>query len=246
MAGRSRWMASSARRALAGARGFNLLEVMIALAILAVVMAAVTSTQGSSLLHGARVYNLTVATQLLDGVVLDLEEEYRLEGFPTNDLEDRDCELEREFGDFDCEYDLVGLDVSADNISNMGADANAALDGSPLLQGLCSGGANGNQLAGATEMAHSMGAQYQQHAGTLAMLHNPDLQNMCNLNPQQICSQLPMIATAIPMIIEQAAKAVRKLRVRLSWDERGRSRKTIEIETYLTAVPEAEEENMGP
>ena len=39
-------------------------------------------------------------------------------------------------------------------------------------------------------------------------------------------------------------QATRKLVVRISWDERGKARKTLEMETFITAVPEAEE--VGP
>ena len=56
-------------------------------------------------------------------------------------------------------------------------------------------------------------------------------------------SCIPLIASFIPTIIEQAAQSTRKLRVRIAWDERGQANKTLEIETYITAVPEAEEEN---
>ena len=130
-------------RPQASDRGFTLLEVMVALAILAFLMTAISATQGSSLLHGARVYNLSTATQLLDTVILDLEEEYRLEGFPENALEDRDCELPDGFDRFSCAYDLVGLEMDADSINVMGSEATQNVTDSPLMNALCAGGMGG-------------------------------------------------------------------------------------------------------
>ncbi|MGM0576678.1 MAG: type IV pilus modification PilV family protein [Myxococcota bacterium] len=238
------------------ARGFTLLEVLVAMAILAVLMAAITSTQGSSLLHGARVYNLTTATQLLDGVVLDLEEEYRLEGFPENSLEGRECELPRDFDLFRCEYDLVALDVGADNISSLGEAATETVTESPLMSVLCSGaaGAGGAQQAGSSDDEGEDGQMDPQQAldqmgmqsaalGALRTLVDPQFAQLCNMNIAKMCQNMPMFASFIPTIIEQAARSTRKLRIRLSWAERGRAEKTIEVETFIVSVPEAEQED---
>ena len=128
-------------------RGFTLLEVMVAMAIMAFLMAAITSTQGSSLLYGSRVFNLTTATQLADSVILDLEEEYRLDGFPDNTREGEDCKLPRGFDRFDCEYDLFALDINSDNIVSASEEAGSVME-SPLVSTLCSGGASGTDAVG--------------------------------------------------------------------------------------------------
>ena len=222
--------------------GFNLLEVMIALAILAFLMAGVTNTQGAALMHGSRVANLSVATQLIDGIILDLEEEYRLDGFPDNSLENRDCELPRGFDNFRCEYDLVGLDVGSDNISSMGGDAMENVSGSPLMSALCSGGPSGADVQ--TDLGRVMadlGDQHQGMMGPLNVLADPMYMEACGVNMAQMCANIPMMASFIPAIIEEAAKATRKLVIRLSWDERGRAEKTLVIESFITSVPEAEE-----
>ena len=65
-------------------RGFTLLEVMVALAIAALALAAISSSHSSSVIHSVKVYRMTTAAMLLKGVVLDIEEEYQVEGFrPT-------------------------------------------------------------------------------------------------------------------------------------------------------------------
>ncbi len=234
----------------AARRGFTLLEVMVALAILAFLMAAISSTQGSSLLHGARVYNLTTATQLMHGVVLDLEEEYRLEGFSTNSVEGRRCDLPRGFEGFDCEYDLLAVDVAADNLAALGEQANSLVGSSPLMTfcgGLGGGAAGGDPRSGdaTPDIGQTLESLDMQAASlaALAALADPTgpFAQVCDINLQRMCMNIPMIAGFIPSIIEQAAKSTRKLVVRLTWSERGQALKTLEIETFITAVPEAEE-----
>lgn len=223
-----------------GRRGFTLLEVMIALAILAILMAAISGAQGSSLLHGARVYNLTTATQLIDGVVLDLEEEYRLDGFPENSLEGRDCELPDGFDRFRCDYDLLAMDVSVDNISSLSEQATSLVTGSPLMAALCTGGPQGTgPAADPLSAVASLGVDTTA-IGALQALLNPEFAQLCGINLQRMCMNIPLLASFIPNIVEQAARSTRKLRIRISWDERGNAEKTVELETFIISVPEAE------
>ena len=226
-------------------RGFTLLEVMVALAILAFLMTAISATQGSSLLHGARVYNLTTATQLLDTVILDLEEEYRLEGFPENAMEDRDCELPDGFDRFTCAYDLIGLEMDADNINVMGSEATQNVTDSPLMNTLCAGGMGGGSPTQDPLSALGQSGLDTAAMGALSALLDPEFAQLCGINLTKMCMNIPLIASFIPTIIEQAARSTRKLRVRIAWDERGQAQKTLEIETFITAVPSAEKENQG-
>lgn len=225
-------------------RGFSLVEVLVAIGILAFVMTAVASTSGTSMENTSEVFSVTQASHLMEGIVLDLEEEYRLEGFPTNDVENRDCEVPREFEDmFECDYDLVGMDVGADNLSSLGAEANESVTASPLMQAFCSGGADGQQpVDPAMALANLVGDGSD--AGSLLAfqaLLDPGFNQICGLNLEKMCQNTQMIAGFIPMIIEQAAKSTRKLIIRLKWGDKT-AMQTMRIETFITAVPEAEEE----
>jgi prepilin-type N-terminal cleavage/methylation domain-containing protein len=229
--------------------GFTLLEVMIALAILAFVMAAVLSTQGSALIQGGRVYNLTTATQLASGVILDLEEEYRLDGFPSNSIEGRSCDLPSGFNRFDCEYDLLGLEVGGDNMEAMGGDAMQNIMDSPLMgalnQSLMGDGASGADPTDAALTAlGGMGMDPTQLAA-LMMLTDEAFAELCGVNLPKMAENIPMISSFIPTIIEQAALTTRKLRVRITWDGKGRADKELAVETFLTSTPQAEEEGEG-
>jgi prepilin-type N-terminal cleavage/methylation domain-containing protein len=229
------------RAAHAAARGFTLLEVMVAMAIMAFLMAAITSSQGSSLLYGARVFNLTTATQLADSVILDIEEEYRLDGFPDTTREGQDCKLPRGFQRFDCEYDLFALDIGSDNVSSASEDAGSVMD-SPLVSTLCGGGAGGNDVTGDPLSALAQNQNMQGAQGALAALLNPQYAELCGMNVQKMCQNIPFLEGMIPEIIKQAAETTRRLVVHITWDERGNARKALELETFITAAPQAEDE----
>jgi hypothetical protein len=218
---------------------------MVALGILGFLMTAIASTQGASLLQGARVFNLSTATQLVDGVILDLEEEYRLDGFPENSVEGRDCELPKGFDRFTCSYDLMAMNVDAENINSLGEMATTNVTGSPLMNALCGGGPGG--AGPADNPMEALGALGQETAalGALAALMDPQFMQLCGLNLSKMCMNIPMLASFIPMIIEQAARSTRKLVIRIQWDETGQADKILEIETFITSVPEAEEEGQG-
>jgi len=232
----------------AAKRGFSLVEVLVAIGILAMVMTAVAQTSGTSMENTAEVFSVTQASHLMEGIVLDLEEEYRTEGFPTNDLENRECELPREFdGTFECEYDLLGMDVGSDNLSSLGADANENVNASPLMQAFCTGGADGQQpVDPATALANLAGNAGQNVGALMAFqaLLDPGFNQICGLNLDKMCQNTQMITSFIPVIIEQAAKSTRKLVVRLKWGEMN-AYQTMRIETYITAIPGGDKEE-GP
>lgn len=226
-------------------QGFSLIEVLVALGILGFLMSGVLGSSGGTAMQAVEVLNVTTATQLVESVVLDLEEEYRLDGFPTNQLEDRKCELPRGFETFDCTYDLLALEIGADNLGALGQDANNNVNQSPLMSAFCTGGPNGDMPVDPALALANLASTGQSLPGALMAfqaLLDPGFTQICGINLERMCTNTAMISSFIPTIIEQAAKATRKLRVRLAWGESGDPDRTLEIETFITAVPEAEEE----
>jgi general secretion pathway protein I len=67
-------------------RGFTLLEVVIAIAILAVSLGALLEAQVSSLANAARSRDLTVATMLARSKVIDVEQKIYEEGFTRGEV----------------------------------------------------------------------------------------------------------------------------------------------------------------
>ena len=239
-------MAASEQSRNKDARGFTLLEVLFALALMAIFMSAISQLSGTTALMASDIANLSNATQLVHSVVLDIEAEYEQEPFPTNDLEERDCELPDGFDRiFECTYDLRGLDVSSDNIMGAGEQAIESVTTSPLMSAICGspGGGGPSLEPGQDPTAALSGMNVDSgRLGALVQLLNPEFMQMCGLNIAKLCQNTPMIASFIPTIIEHAAKVTRKLRVTIAWRDRGASRRELNIETFLTSLAEAEED----
>lgn len=230
-----------------GQRGFSLIEVVAAMGILAFLLTGVLASSGGTAQQSIEVLDLTTASQLVESVVLDLEEEYRLDGFPTNQLEGRDCDVPRGFERYRCEYDLLMLEIGADNLGKLGMDATENVDQSPLMTAFCSGGPDGNMpVDPATALANLAGAGVEMPEALAAFtaLLDPGFNQICGINLNRMCQNTTMISSFIPTIIEQAAASTRKLVVRLSWGEPGDPNTQLQIETFITSVPEAEE--VGP
>jgi general secretion pathway protein I len=75
----------TSRRAL---RGFTLLEVMVALAILATSLLAISDVVGGALRNHVRARNVEVAALLARGKMVQLEEKYEAKGFAAMDESD--------------------------------------------------------------------------------------------------------------------------------------------------------------
>jgi len=226
-------------------RGFSLIEVLVAMAILAFLMAAVSANSGDSMARSVEVMNLTRAVQLVESIVLDIEEEYRLEGFPTNQVTGRTCEVAKELSaQFDCEYDLFFLDSGGDGASTLGSEANDNVNASPLMTAFCSGGPDGNQpVDPAMALANlaSTGMELPTAMSAFASLLDPGFTQVCGLNLERMCSNTGLITSFIPMIIEQAAASTRKIVIRLTWGEGERTGEILEVETFITAVAAREQ-----
>lgn len=228
----------------AGERGFSLIEVTVAMGILALLLTGVLQSSGGTAQQSIMTLDLTTASQLVESVVLDLEEEYRLDGFPTNALEKRPCEVPRGFERYRCDYDLLMLDINSDNMGSLGADANENVSQSPLMTAFCSGGPEGNSPVDPATALANLGAAGMQLPTALAAfqaLLDPGFNQICGINLERMCQNTTMISSFIPTIIEQAAASTRKLVVRLSWGDKDDPDTQLQIETFITSVPAAEE-----
>ena len=76
------------RRTGRASRGFSLLEVMVALAILATSLLAISDVVGGALRNQVRARNLQVATLLARAKMVQLEDHYEWKGFPATDESD--------------------------------------------------------------------------------------------------------------------------------------------------------------
>jgi prepilin-type N-terminal cleavage/methylation domain-containing protein len=230
-------------------RGFSLIEVLVSMSILAFLMSGVLQSSGGTAREAVEVLNVTSASQLVETVVLDLEEEYRLDGFPTNELNGRRCELPRGFERFECEYDLLMLEIGTDNMGTLGADANESINQSPLMQAFCTGGPNGDMPVDPTlALANlaSTGVELPTALAAFQALLDPGFTQICGINLERMCMNTTMITSFIPTIIEAAAAATRKLIVRIRWGDDDDPDRVLSIETFITAIPQEEKLEAGP
>lgn len=230
-------------------RGFTLLEVLIAMSVLAFALTIITAGASSSAVFSKRVYRSTAAALLLRGAVLDIEEKYRKDGFPTNDVNGKDCELPKVYArQFKCTYDLIGLNLDDGMISDITGRAQQSLTqaqetlaATGALDKLSNPGANkGPQdkpanLSASAGNAQEAGLDLTQIAkggdlmGLLGVLlmsgeQGMGLLNLCDINISVLQMSMGlMVAELLPRVLKRASDRTRKIVLHLSWldDEYG-------------------------
>ena len=196
-------------------RGFTLLEVMVALGLLAAALMAIADLTGNALRNHAYARDLTAATLLARGKLAELEQRYEDIGFKEFDEEDEGdftdagrpdlrwrMELVRPPGDLSAEQLIASVAGTAD-LDQLLAQATAA-GLVPAAAAGASGGAasSGGPTTGASPLAGAM--------GTL------------------IKSQL----TAFGEIVK---RSLREMRVTVSWRE-GNTPRGFTVTTHLLVL----------
>jgi prepilin-type N-terminal cleavage/methylation domain-containing protein len=255
-------------RARKPGRGFTLLEVLIAMAVLAFALTIITAGSSSSALYSKRIYRSTVAALLLRGTMLDVEEKYRKDGFPTNDVSGKDCDLPKAYAkQFKCKYDLVGLNLDDGAISGMTQEAQTVLAkaqetmaASGAMDKLMAGGdgsADPNKkvqdLAGAAKGAAEAGLDLNGLAkgggdmmsllGVILMSGDQgmNLLNLCDINISVLQMSMGiMVGELLPRILKRASDRTRKVVLHLTWKDEEGEKRALDIETFTTAVSQEE------
>jgi len=223
------------RARIGQAQGFTLLEVMIALLILAIALSAISYSNSTALTQVARITRMTTAAYLMEGVVNDIHAYYVRHGFPSNTLEGRRCELPRDFeGTFECTYDLEALDIDPATLQQV---LQGALE---QFLGSAHGGGTGTS---AQQFDPSKVPADVEKIAALAPLFGPDgeaLISLCNVNLGGIIMGATALVQYIPMIVQEVARQTRKLRVRLSWNDGPKGQRDLVVETFVVSLPEEE------
>jgi prepilin-type N-terminal cleavage/methylation domain-containing protein len=228
-------------------KGFTLLEVMVAFAILALAIAAIAGAHNASGLGTIRSHRVLIASMLIRGIVLDIEEEYHVDGFPENDREGIDCEVAEPWDDvYTCDYDIEGLDTDADVLAELtNTETMASIAG--LAGGAAPGGGGAGALGGEggglnMDMLQQSGVDPTRMMGLLPLFgeEGPQIMSTCSVNLSKVLQNISMAGMFFPEIVKQAADKTRKLTVRLSYNE-GRERvRTFTVETFIIAIPRDE------
>lgn len=113
----------SARRRSDGSHGFTLMEVMVAVGILALGLTAIFSSQGQAIRVGTRAQHMNVAALMARCKMGELEEQVMKEGLPAVDDSGRDgCCEDAELEGFECEWRIDRVVLPDDALTEEGLE----------------------------------------------------------------------------------------------------------------------------
>lgn len=211
-------------------RGFSLLEVIIATAILAMVFAYTSGAiiQGGYFQTKAPLY--THASLLIRSVVLDVEAHYSEEGFSENNVTNETCELPRDTDDaYRCDYDVEKLDIDQGELGEMSAQ---------LLESIMAGVSEEGSMLQAFQVLSFLFIQGDVPISPMCPATPTELLTMCQINTAAIEQNIMGMVQFFPQIITQAAERTRKLRVRIYHPLHDDKDPILEVETYIVVIPE--------
>ncbi len=199
-------------------RGFTLLEVMVALGLLAAALMAVADLTGNALRNHAYARDLSAATLLARSKMAELEQKYEDEGFKDFDQQEEGDFSDSARPDVRWRLELVrpSADLSADQLVSM--LSGAGLDPQELMSKL-TGGAGG-ALAGAAAAGGSSGSSSSgpTTSGGAAMA----------MVTRMIQGQL----TAFGELLK---KSFREMRLTVSWPD-GKVQRSFTVTTHLLVL----------
>jgi general secretion pathway protein I len=225
-------------------QGFSLLEMMVAIAVLAVAMTAIMSAQQASMGATLMIKRGQAAAMLVRAIVFDIEEEYKEEGFPENSITERDCEVPEPFDDlFECEYDLKRLELDPEQIQALVDQSFGGLMGEGGMGNLQTGKKDGlsSTMEGLVSGNTQLGGVNLSGLGFLLPFLGPEgeaLMSLCNINLSMLLMGFMGIQTIVPKILEEVSNRTRQLTLRLTWNEGAFEDREFVVTTYVSSLPE--------
>lgn len=199
-------------------RGFTLLEVMIAMALLIVALAALLGHEAVAVQMSHYSNRVSQAALLAQGKLLDIEHQLKNDGMDTmDDCEQGDFRIEgfREFRWKACAYKVEFPDGAAealveDLLGMLGGLGIPGLDAKSLADG------NVGALGAAAAAAGGGTPQAAQQA-------------------QRVMGQVQMAIGAVPMFIQQLEDQVRKVKLEITWKDAVEDRVLL-VERFVTLL----------
>jgi general secretion pathway protein I len=207
------------RRGGPAGHGFTLLEVMVAMAILAMSLAAIFDVVGGALRNHERTRHLELATLLARGKLAEVEAKFEEDGFRDFD--------QTEEGTFDEEghpevaWSVIAVkptvELGAEGVVKALTGADGGLEG---LLGLTPGSLGGSGPTGAS----AGGAGGAPGGGAAALASSP-----------MAAAALASIKVQLTALGEEIKKGVRQLRLTVSWKE-GAAEEKFTVVTHLVVL----------
>jgi general secretion pathway protein I len=178
--------------------GFTLLEVMVAVGVLAVCMSAIVGVNVGAMAMTSRTKGYTVAAMLARSKMIDVEESVREKGFPDFDEREEGDFSEENYPDIKWASEILKIKLPAPDLSG-GADL----------------------------------------GGSLAKLQGKDTSQVDSLGLTPMAGDANMLMSGLPMLLDQLEKAIREVRVTITWNE-GKKEKSFSVTTHIVNIPGAE------
>lgn len=197
-------------KAVQRSRGFTLLEVMVAVAIMSLALTAIVNINGNSINAHGYSKRVTVATMLARSKMVDLESQFNEEGF-TSQFDQRVVGNFSEEGwdDFVWEAEIIKPELEAANATTMVQNMIEQFTGQAEADMAAKESAGGPTTA-MDGLAGSMAAQFQ-----------------------------PMIEAQVAQLTTTLEESVREVRLKVSWKE-GKEMESVDVTTHFVILPGAE------
>lgn len=198
--------------------GFSLLEVMVAVAILALALTAIFSSEAGSIKVHHRARKTTVATLLARCKMGEVEEQLREEGLPAIEEAGSDaCCEDAEQDGFTCDWRVTTIELPEPAIEGdalgLGGEGEGEDEGSGEL--------DAEALASGTSMEDILG-------GTATAGGDGDLMG-------QLAMQY-----AYPVLKPAIEEQVRRIDITVKWNE-GQRERSFDVMQYYVAEPETQQ-----
>lgn len=123
-------------------RGFTLIEVVVALGILALSLSILLEVQLSSVNHVGQARNLSVASLLARSKMVDIEESLMSDGFNIGDIEENGDFKEEGYPDIAWMYEVKEVELDLSRLLDMCGDAASEDAGDDIEGNACEGAGN--------------------------------------------------------------------------------------------------------
>lgn len=189
-------------------RGFTLLEVMIALAIMALALTAIVGINGNAITQHAYSKRVTVATMLARSKLADLESEFYKEGFDSQfDQRVVGDFSEEGWKDFAWEAEIIKPDL----------DPAAATEMVRVMA---------QQFTSGLE---------EDVSRTRDQIQGPTI-GLDGLSSTMADQYTGLIESQVGQIVETLEQSVREVRLRVTWQE-GKEIESVDVTTHFVILP---------